>query len=193
MSKHELNKAFFANAKMIHPDNYSGISELFKAWSLASGRANDRTISDANQADAAGKMEEYWDAARAFTAKSAADVAAIYIMGQNTATIETDAYLESAWLIVHAASGEADLVQLYETWVHLRATPNALDLDDKAGDGIYAIAAKLEAKMAAIPATTAKGLAVKVDVFGGNVETNPGRISLNRDLAALTGQDVRPE
>lgn len=65
MSKHELNKEFFANAKMIHPDNYSGISELFKAWSLASGRANDRTISDANQADAAGKMEEYWDAARA--------------------------------------------------------------------------------------------------------------------------------
>lgn len=114
-------------------------------------------------------------------------------MGHNTATIEADAYLESAWLIVHAASGEADLVQLYETWVHLSATPNALDLDDKAGDGIYAIAAKLEAKMAAIPATTAKGLAVKVDVFGGNVETNPGRISLNRDLAALTGQDVRPE
>lgn len=191
MSKQETIVDIFTNAAPVWPEQYSGIAGIFQAWAQAFDLSRDP--SETVKVEAKRKMEHLWDIARDMPPRSAADMAAIYIMSQNTITIDGDAYLEDAWLIVTAASGEAELAQLYATWIKLRAAVVDLDLDDNAGDGIYAIAADLEAKMAAIPATTAKGLAIKVDVFGQNVKAHAGRISLDRDLATLTGQDVRPE
>ena len=191
MSKQETIVDVFTNSAPVWPEHFSSIAGVFQAWAQAFDLSRDNT--EKVSRDAKETMERLWDTARMFPSRSAADVAAIYIMGQNTRTVEPDAFLEDAWRIVTAASGEAELAQLYATWIKLRAAVVDLDLDDDAGDGIYAIAADLEAKMAAIPATTAKGLAIKVDVFGQNVKAHAGRISLDRDLATLTGQDVRPE
>ncbi|MGJ8628317.1 MAG: hypothetical protein ACSHXB_15260 [Sulfitobacter sp.] len=193
MSKQDTVIDFFTNSAPIWPEKFASINEVFQVWARAFDRAQDIQLSDEVRTQARTTMEKLWDTAMCLSARSAADVAAVYIMGQNTHSIDAYSYMETAWRVVNTATGEAVLGQLYGAWLKLRAAVVALDLDDEAGDGIYAIAAGLEAQMATIPATTAKGLAIKVDVFGNNVKANVGRVSLDRDLATLTGQDVRPE
>jgi len=85
------------------------------------------------------------------------------------------------------------LISLHATWCQVHGAPVTYDMDDAQGDHFYRIAEQIEEKIAAIPATTARGLAIKVDLFGRNVPTHVGRISLDRDLAAITGQETRPE
>lgn len=193
MSKQDTVIDFFTNSAPIWPEKFASINEVFQVWARAFDQAQDIQQPDEARTQARTTMEKLWDTAMCLSARSAADVAAVYIMGQNTHSIDAYSYMETAWRVVNAATGEAELGQLYRAWLKLRAAVVELDLDDEAGDGIYAIAAGLEAQMAAIPATTAKGLAIKVDVFGNNVKANVGRVSLDRDLATLTGQDVRPE
>lgn len=60
-------------------------------------------------------MAKLWDTAHGFPVRKAADMAALFIMAQNTPEIDPDGYLEGAWSIVSAASGEAELVRLYDT------------------------------------------------------------------------------
>lgn len=191
MSKHQSFEDYMADATVIRPDNFNGIADVFQAWAQSFDRSRDPC--EAVNSEAKRKMENLWDIARDFPARSAADVAAIYIMSQNTITIDGDAYLEDAWRIVTTASGETELAKLYSTWLELRHALETLHLDDEAGDGIGKVLTSLETQMAAIPATTAKGLAIKVDVFRNFNKDTAELASLHRDLASLTGVDKRPD
>lgn len=191
MSKPENFTDFYTDTSPVWPEKFSGICDVFKVWSQAFDRAREK--SDTTKAQARNTMEKLWDTARDFPCRSAADMAALYIMAQNTITIDADSYLEDAWRIVTAASGEADLVKLYATWTELRQALDTLNLGDEAGDGIGRVLDGLEAQMAAIPATTAKGLAIKVDMFRNFNKGTEGLLSLDRDLAALTSVDKRPD
>lgn len=195
MSKHEITKDIFDNAAHVRPDKFNSIAEVFTAWTQAHDCALDRTQTPQAQAEARVNMEHLWDAAMTFTSRSAADGAAIYIMAQNTPSVDPLCYLETAWRVAASgtvtASGEAELISLYETWCEVHGAPVTYDMDDAQGDHFYRVAAQNEEKIAAIPATTAKGLAIKADLFGRNVPTHVGRISLDRDLATLTGNAER--
>lgn len=191
MSKQETIVDIFTNAAPVWPGQFSGIAGIFQAWAQAFDLSRDP--SETVKAEAKRKMEHLWDNARDLPPRSAADMAAIYIMSQNTIAIDGDAYLDDAWRIVAAASGETELAQLYSTWLELRHALETLHLDDEAGDGIGKVLTSLETQMAAIPATTAKGLAIKVDVFRNFNKDTAELASLHRDLASLTGVDKRPD
>lgn len=197
MSKHSNTQDIFDSAAHVRPDKFNSIAEVFAAWTQAHDCALDRTQTPHAQAEASVTMEHLWDAAMTFTSRTAADGAAIYIMAESTPSIDPICYLETAWRIAStaavAASGEAELVSLHATWCEVHGAPVTYNMDDAQGDHFYRIAAQIEEKIAAIPATTARGLAIKADLFGRNVPTHLGRISLNRDLATLTGQSERPE
>ena len=197
MSKHENTQTIFDKAAHVRPEKFESIAAVFAAWTLAHDCSLDRTQSPQAKAEASLIMEHLWDAAMTFTSRSAADGAAIYIMAENTPSIDPVSYLETAWRIAAtataAASGEAELVGLHATWCEVHGAPVTYDMDDAQGDHFYRIAAQIEEKIAAIPATTARGLAIKVDLFGRLVPTHLGRISLDRDLAKLTGQAERPQ
>lgn len=95
--------------------------------------------------------------------------------------------------MVHAASGEAELVSLYDVWCKLETTIEASNGNDTDLTAMCDVGRSIEDRIAAIPATTARGLAIKVDVGRHHDKGSVMEQSLAADLAALTGNPVRPE
>ena len=193
MSKHDHTDAFFAGASAIQTQEFQSIGEVFALWKQASEIAFDRTQSTHAQADALRRMEHLWDAKLGLPVQSASDMAALFIMANETPSVDADTYMESAWRIVSFDNGEAELTGLYAVWRTLWDTINGAGLEEATADRLGEICNGLEAQMAAIPATTAKALAIKVDVFRDCACGVAGHASLTADLAALTGQEVRPD
>lgn len=190
MCEHQNIVNLYTDSAPIFLEHFNGISEVFQSWSQAYGRSKEKC--DTAKAESRKVMEKLWDTARGFPVRSAADMAALYIMAQNTPEIDPDCYLEGAWSIVSAASGEAELVHLYDTLRQLGDLINSIGLDDAASDRVGEVANGIEDQIAAIPATTARGLAIKADVFRDATRGSLGDQSLARDLAALTGYAERP-
>lgn len=190
MCEHQNIVNLYTDSAPVWPERFNGISEVFQAWSQAYDRSKEKC--DTAKAESRKAMVKLWDTAHGFPARSAADMAALYIMAQNTPEIDPDSYLEAAWSIVSAASGEAELVHLYDTLRQLGDLINSIGLDDAASDRVGEVANGIEDQIAAIPATTARGLAIKVEVFREATRGSLGDQSLARDLAALTGYAKRP-
>lgn len=134
-----------------------------------------------------------WDDATDLLARDAQDVAAIYIMAHRTIAIDPEGYMESAWRMVQAASGEAEIVSLYDVWCKLETAIEASDGSDTDLTAMCDVRRGIEDHIAAIPATTARGLAIKVDVGRNHRKGSMMEQSLSSDLALLTGNPVRPE
>lgn len=172
--------------------DFATIGEVFIAWVQASKVTTDLQASKQTRNQASDRMQMLWEQATDMPTHAVHDVAAIFIMAQRTVTADANTFIETAWSLAHSQGGEAELAHHYDTWRKLDQAINALDMSDETVDGMGKIVADIEAKIAAIPATTARGLAIKVDVSRNHPKASQLAQSLAADLAALTGNDTRP-
>jgi hypothetical protein len=124
--------------------------------------------------------------------REAHEVAAMYIMAHQTPGVSSDCYLERAWSIAHNSASEAELIRLYAVWREMIALYESPTLDEASSEKIHDVYRDLEAKMAAIPAKSAQGLAIKMDL-GRYDERGILAEALAAELAIWTGYDTRPE
>lgn len=192
MSKHQNILSFPAFAVM-QPAMFGTIGMVFTAWQQAAETAHDTAAPQAERDAANKRMGQLWERALDIGAKSAPEVAALFIMANNSVSIDPDSFMESAWKLVHSGGAEVEIVRLYGIWRNLSEAIDRFDMDNDQLLGFGAIRQDIEEQIAAIPATTAKALAIKVDLFRHHLPQSTGGASLSADLAAITGVAERPE